>query len=1402
MKTPATSLAAAFFAVAFSVSSASATTTTVKFCDDSSDGSNAADNRAASGWSFTDIGANDAKYAQTYAHPVKFKGSTRAQSASTPSGSYLTQISLGVLIGNANRTVTVTPLLESGSTGTPQSAAPSSTGELIEMPFSFNLANCVTGVTVAITASGNSTAYLYYATVTTETSSGGGSNNAPVASQASESVAATVGVVSSLDLSDYFSDADGDTLAYAVASGVGTVSGSTWTYTPAAAGSFSAVVSATDPDGASATMSIAVTAEEPQLPILDVPTGLADSNRSFTSFDLSWNAVSGADGYDVTLSPADGSVVVSGTSATASGLSEGTTYTVNVVATGAGAIDSAPASVQVQTLVHVPLAVPAGLAAVSVSESGFTVSWDTVANAGSYSVSVLDANDAAAGAVSVSGTSATATGLSADTAYSVKVRALAPAGDSPYLDSDWSDSVAVTTALPDGLERATLFDESFSGANNAWANTSAKPGDAETDCDSWTFSANVYNARSAIKVGGASAVGWALSPEITLSNELASADVVLSFSAAAYPAKSTKFSVSLVDSATGETNAISSLTALTPVALDSTSESDLSSGTNYVEEIVVPTRFKLLFETISAGSDKRLLLDSIKVTQIYDPNYAALAAPTGVAASDVGKYGFTVSWTGVANATGYEVWLNDAFEASCDATDTSMALAGLSDGTSYKVQVRALGDNLHHGDSPLSEAVFVETEEDIQNVVFTVTGAPSGDVYAGDPVSFAVAAAVENTGAAVPVGFSGISGAAFENGTFSWTPAETDVGPNVATFASGTYSTNVAISVVSAYVTTNLFHETFPGCTKKWTGTSTEISIDMVDEAGWTFSQNCYSGKGGLRIGLKEDYGSATTRSIEPLGGSGTIQLSFRAAGNAANSSLAVSVSGTGFDYTVPLLVYPNLEEPIPDQDGYVFGPYLLEASGPFTVSFGRASGDGRMGVDEIVVSQTISAKMRVLAAPTGLALSGEAGENGFTVGWNAVDGATNYAVRVLDATGAVAASAPFCAAPSFAATDLPDDEAYAVQVRATGDSATHFDSDWSAPLAVRTERSALHPTLFFGAWQNAVGDGNLHAPIANTAAVSAALDDTTPVPVTYLGATPSPAGTPSFANGTLSWTPADADVGQPYSLAFEMTPEEGVSYVTNVLCTASDLPPLVAPAVSVGETGVKAASFSWDPNPQYRATGYAIRVWRGSKDYTTPDICYEDFFDGTIPADWFATGTPVTGRYSDDQPIRFDTTGDTLVTERHSSPVTSLSFWTKLHGSAGETPSEWTLYASTGGTNETDWVSIGTTSVSTGYQSFDFLDSKNYRRFKWVFTKDSGNMGIGNVSAEHAGAGAVFARGCGSASEARSVGTDRAFTCDTLRADTEYFIEVTVTDGTTTQSAIRRFQTLPAPKATVIVVQ
>ncbi len=121
--------------------------------------------------------------------------------------------------------------------------------------------------------------------------------------------------------------------------------------------------------------------------VLDTPTGLASSNIGYFGFSLSWAAVSDANGYTVTLSPAAGSVEVSGRAATVTGLAEGETYTASVVAKGNGTttIDSPAATLDVTTATAPAVSAPV-LSTSNVSSSSLTVSWPEQTAAASYSV--------------------------------------------------------------------------------------------------------------------------------------------------------------------------------------------------------------------------------------------------------------------------------------------------------------------------------------------------------------------------------------------------------------------------------------------------------------------------------------------------------------------------------------------------------------------------------------------------------------------------------------------------------------------------------------------------------------------------------------------------------------------------------------------------------------------------------------------------------------------------------------------------------------------------------------------------------------------------------------------------------------------------------------------------------
>ena len=1118
-----------------------------------------------------------------------------------------------------------------------------------------------------------------------------GVNTPPEATQPSMDVDATVDTEVSVDLASCFTDADGDQLSFALVSGDGYLNGSVWSFTPNYEGSFSAEVSATDPSGDSATMTINVTAAAPSLMPLSAPwiEQVYPEDVTTNGFILRWMAVDNAVGYDLVVT-------------------------------------------------NVAEQMEAGC---QVSYSGPNYPDDRTVTA-------------------------TVTGLDPDTLYAVAVRALADANSTPstgYSDSEWSAPVEIATTLEGGLKRAVLLDEGFSGAGNAWGNTSnsAKPGDEETDCDPWSFSANCYNARSAVKVGGASAVGWALSPEITLSNEVASANIVLSFSAAAYPAKFTKFSVSIVDSTTGETNAIASLADLSPTALSSTSAPDLSGCSDYEVSIFAPTRFKLLFETISSASDKRLLLDSIKVTQVYDPNYAVLPVPTGVVESEVGKYGFTVSWTGVANATGYEVWLDGASHGSCASTDTSMELTGLSDGTTYSVQVKALGDNLHVGDSLLSTAISVTTLADAQKIDFTVTGAPAGDVFAGDAVSFTVTAENEATHAAAAVSFSGIAAATFNDatGAFSWTPTEGDVGSHTATFTSGDYSTNVTITVVSALKTETLASEYFSEIkSSSWTSTSSYASELEGDMGLWT-GLDIIKTKAAVIIGRAGSSGNAVSPAVElKVRTPGSLSVSFDT-GSLSNKTASVKASildaADGrvlFEQTFASLASLPVDATAVSDAGAHFtlapgSSVALPAAVKVKFESLASTGDNsqRAYVDTVVFAQTVSSRIRDLAPPTGLAEVPESvTTNGFSVAWSAVSGATNYAVRVTDAAGSVVFSAPFCATTQATVTGLADDVVYGVQVRATGNEATCFASPWSDALAVRTARSPLHPTLTLGAWQNAVGDGKVYGGLANTAAVSAERSNGEAVVVTLTSVLPAPAVGPTLEDGVLSWIPADADTNKTFTISFLM---DG-TYATNRSFKVFSIDPLAPPTVTVDpDPAWDSFGLSW--NSQYRAAGYAVRVWTDCPNPGATATRVEERFPsyykkgggGNRPAGWLFHVTGV-GYANDTAPVQFSKDGNWMATYNLGGPISSVTFYVKGNSMTdGSTlRAYWAGALSDAEMEDKDnWTNNLLVAVSDLGSHGQTVTAQipagaDARRIAWEYEQQSGNVGVGQVSIEGEG--------------------------------------------------------------------
>lgn len=181
----------------------------------------------------------------------------------------------------------------------------------------------------------------------------------------------------------------------------------------------------------------AYTAYIPATTIPGIPTGLTWTGSTTNSISFSWNATTGATYYRRAYRPVGGNTRVWGdignvTSYQQTGLNPGTHYEAQVRAGNTSGLGDYTAYVDMWTL----CATPTGLAAQDVSTNSLTLSWTPTTGAQSYEVerngTVVD---------TVTGTSIAEEGLSPNTSYAYRVRAINPAGNSA-----WSSTVNVTTS--------------------------------------------------------------------------------------------------------------------------------------------------------------------------------------------------------------------------------------------------------------------------------------------------------------------------------------------------------------------------------------------------------------------------------------------------------------------------------------------------------------------------------------------------------------------------------------------------------------------------------------------------------------------------------------------------------------------------------------------------------------------------------------------------------------------------------------------------------------------------------------------------------------------------------------------------------------------------------------------
>ena len=485
---------------------------------------------------------------------------------------------------------------------------------------------------------------------------------------------------------------------------------------------------------------------------IPAPSSLTASNKTATSFDVSWTAPTTTEtitSYDVryraiNVSGSFTSTNTTSTQVTLSGLTPTITYEVQVranSATESSIWTVSPNSLLVSTLaesVLSELGTPSNVTASNNTNTSFDVSWTAPTTTETitgydvqYGISIANVTS-----VSVTGTSTSLTGLTSNTSYLIQVRAKSANGNGA-----WSTAVyAATTSgpinslpAPTGLTASNKTSTSFTVS---WT--------APTTTETITGYDVRYKAVLTGTYSDAGHTGTGTSTSLTGLTPNTNYEVeVRTVISTGYSAWSTTFYDATltqypIDAPTGLTasNASSSGFTVSWTAPTETSGLTLTgydvryrlvSAATYTDAGHTGTDTSFTFTGLTsntayavevravAGSDTSVWSSPVYPLTLI---HYLIDTPTGLTASNKTSSGFTVSWTAPTNTseltlTGYDVRYKVAATAAyTDAghtgTDTSFTFTGLISNTSYAVEVRAVaGSDTSAWSSPIYPATLI-----------------------------------------------------------------------------------------------------------------------------------------------------------------------------------------------------------------------------------------------------------------------------------------------------------------------------------------------------------------------------------------------------------------------------------------------------------------------------------------------------------------------------------------------------------------------------------------------------------------------------------------------------------------------------------------------------------------------
>ena len=504
---------------------------------------------------------------------------------------------------------------------------------------------------------------------------------------------------------------------------------------------------------------------------VDTPiTALTATATGFGSTTVTYSVTTGTLPAGLTISATTGAITGTPTAASTS------TTTVTVTATAGTGMDTqtATADITFPAVGKGTLAKPTNLAlkANSNTRTGFTVTWDAVANAAGYTATAVQGSNSFTGRVNTSGTTPEAafTGLTASTTYTVTVTAT---GDANYVMSEASDEFGVTTVANQVPTVGTAIPDQTATVDTAFEYSFPAGTFSDGDSDSLTYTATRSDdgalptwltfTASERKLAGTPQSGdtGTLMVKVTASDGMGGSvsdtfDIVVSTAATpslTYPALPTTLRAGVqfatltpaspANFAAGSTLTYAVTAGDLPSGLEINANTGAISGT---PDTPKATRTSVTVTVTGAtGTGESRQTETATAMLDFPPIFRfKLPAPTVTLA--LGDTQLTANWDAVANAGTYALqwkassvtsWTAATGVTTVDPATPGTVLTGLTNGTTYDVRVRseaAPGSTTHiDGDwssavqgVPTADATFSVTgpamvAEDAGTAIYTVT---------------------------------------------------------------------------------------------------------------------------------------------------------------------------------------------------------------------------------------------------------------------------------------------------------------------------------------------------------------------------------------------------------------------------------------------------------------------------------------------------------------------------------------------------------------------------------------------------------------------------------------------------------------------------------------------------------